>query len=213
MHTIKSCLSSSIADRVIHTQTESTRRSLASYLIALLALLLTALPNLSLAQPKIGEMVSNQVLGSADDSDATTPPARYNAPKSYSAKDGSTNASSGKPTVNSVSGSAAAQAPVGAKNTDDPATAKSFNKVISELTVENAGAVTFKTKLDMKNIVVRHQGNVRIEIKASIVIRRYPESQSTTRNADSVDHAGPTYACMPTVYFDFTEWNTDRVFH
>jgi hypothetical protein len=107
--------------------------------------------------------------GSADDAnDNTVPPTdNYRGPAKLMAKDAGTDASSMALQFNKVGGSA--HAVPGAPVTKDQAVANSRNKVITTLTVNQAGQFTFNLALDFKGIKVTGQGRLIIQLSAFVL--------------------------------------------
>jgi predicted nucleic acid-binding Zn-ribbon protein len=119
----------------------------------------------------VDNIISTQILGSADDGDSENPRDDYRGPADLDAEDRLTKASSVQPKFNEVAGSAEAEPRDPAANTvvGDEAVAKSFNKVVSELRVRKNGNYTFNIDLDVNNVQLRHDGTVTIQVAAAVL--------------------------------------------
>ena len=114
-------------------------------------------------------IVSTQVFGNADDGDSSNPADQYTG--ANSATDQRTKSSSGTWTATSVSGKAEAESFDPGANTvvSDVAIAKSFNKVVTQLQVTKRDSFTFDIDLDINKVKLRHDGKVKIDVKAAIL--------------------------------------------
>ena len=117
-------------------------------------------------------IISTQITGSANDGDSTTPTDNYGpAGADKDAEDSKTKASSDNPTFNTLGAKAMAETlnPGGATIVEDEARGASFNKVVSQFTVTNAGAFSFDIQLDVKKVKLQGDGKMDITVQANIL--------------------------------------------
>lgn len=139
---------------------------------AVLLFLSYGCPNKNANAEIVDTIIGTQITGRANDGDSATPSDRYGpGGADRDAEDSKTKASSVNPTFDTLKGRAVAETlnPGGATVVEDEARGASFNKVVSEFKVTNAGVFSFDIQLDVKKVKLIGEGKMNINVQANIL--------------------------------------------